>query len=269
MYAGGPPPYAPPPARDPSTRGAPQFVAAHGGTEFEENEFSSVKIAEARGWRALFPDIPDNEGRGCCGKFKFVIWAIIIIALVAAAIGLSITMVVIHDNNMKESDGPYLPPGVSPTPSGGGGSGDKSPTPSPLPDTDGDGKLEIMGGTPPFTVPSGYTALWWDEFNGNALDMKYWNYDTGYGKDYGLWAWGNQEQQYYTPNNVKVTNGVLTVNAQREVTELPDGFKFNYTSGRINSKGKAGFYGGMTTSDGRKWDSIRIEASVKAPEPCE
>jgi len=256
--------YAPP--REPGTRGAPQFVTT---TTTLEDEFSSVKIHESKGWRRMFPDIPENDGsRGCCGKFKFAIWAAIVIALVAGAIGLSITMVIINDN--KTDGKPVEPPGTL-SPSSNKSPGESpnsgpSPPPSPPAQTDKDGELVIMT-NPPFNVPSGWTALWWDEFDGDALDMKYWNYDTGYGKDYGLWAWGNQEQQYYTPENVKVEDGFLTVTAQREVTELPDEFKFNYTSARINTKGKAGFYGGMTTADGRQWDTVRIEASVRAPQP--
>jgi hypothetical protein len=254
--------YAPP--REPGTKGAPQFVTT---TTILEDEFSSVKIHESKGWRRMFPDIPENDGsRGCCGKFKFALWAAIVIALVAGAIGLSIAMVVINDN--KTNGSPVVPPGTH-SPSNNnkpGKSPSPSPPPSPSPHTDQDGELVIMT-NPPFDVPSDWTALWWDEFDGNALDMNYWNYDTGYGKDYGLWAWGNQEQQYYTPENVKVADGFLTVTAQREVTELPDGFKFNYTSARINTKGKAGFYGGMKTADGRQWNTVRIEASVKAPQP--
>ena len=202
--------YAPP--REPGTRGAPQFVTS---TTTLEDEFSSVKIHESKGWRRMFPDIPENDGsRGCCGKFKFAIWAVIVIALVAGAIGLCIAMVVINEN--KSNGSPDIPPGtLSP-------SNNKSPSPSPAPQTDQDGQLVILD-NPPFDVPSGWTALWWDEFEGNKLDMQYWNYDYGYGKDYGLWAWGNQEQEYYSPNNVKVSDGFLTITAQREVTTLPDG----------------------------------------------
>ena len=241
-------------------RGAPGFLT---NLPTDTDEFTSVKI-EQRGWRSMFPDLPDNDGRSCYGRFKFLIWATVVIALVAAAIGLSITMVIVHQNRTDGDPEPYVPPGTT-TPSGSSGTS-PSPSPTPPPNTDKDGNLQIME-NPPFDVPGGWTALWWDEFDGNSLNMKNWNYDYGYGKDYGLWAWGNQEQQYYQPDNVNVANGVLTITAKREVTELPDGFKFNYTSGRINSKGKVGFFGGMKTSDGRTWETIRIEASLKAPQP--
>lgn len=238
-------------------RGAPSFLTSAPVAD----DFTSVKF-ETKGWRSMFPDLPDNDGRSCYGRFKFVIWSAVVIALVAGAIGLSIAMVVVHQNRTDGDPEPYKPPGTTPD---SGPSADKSPSPTPPPNTDKDGQLEVMQ-NPPFNVPGGWTALWWDEFDGTSLNMKNWNYDYGYGKDYGLWAWGNQEQQYYQPENVKVANGLLTITAQEQVTELPDGFKFNYTSGRINSKGKVGFYGGMKTSDGRTWSTIRIEASLKAPQ---
>ena len=258
---------APAPLAPSHTRGAPQFVSSNPALE---DELASVRIHESKGWRSMFPDLPDTEGGGrggCCSHFKFAIWATIAVALVAAAIGLSIAMVVINSDRTStsnpDSEGPYFPPGTI-EPGGGGG---PSPSPSPLPNTDQDGGLVVTDTTPPFPVPSGWTALWWDEFDGTALNMKYWNYDVGYGQDYGLWAWGNQEQEYYSPKNVQVGNGVMTITAQREETTLPTGYTFNYTSGRINTRGKLGFYGGMTTADGKTWDTVRIEASIKSPMP--
>ena len=64
-----------------------------------------------------------------------------------------------------------------------------------------------------------------------------------------------------------VSDGTLKITARKEDTELPDGYVFKYTSGRINSKGKAAFFGGMKTADGKLWNTIRIEASLKAPTP--
>jgi hypothetical protein len=90
-----------------------------------------------------------------------------------------------------------------------------------------------------------------------------------YGADYGLWAWGNQEQQYYKTSNVKVAGGQLALTALREETVLDDGYTFKYSSGRITTKGKLGVFGGMRTADGRKWDTVRIEAALQAPLPSE
>lgn len=86
---------------------------------------------------------------------------------------------------------------------------------------------------------------------------------------YGLWAWGNEEQQYYTSNkeNLQVKDGKLLITARREKTTLEDGYTFNYTSARVITREKVGVFAGMTTKDGRKWDSIRIESSLKSPQP--
>lgn len=253
---------------------APQFVTSRG-----VDDVSSVKIHETRGWRTHSPDdgdLPDD--RSFCSRFKFAIWAIVAVVIVAAIIALSVTMVEVQKNkHSSEADGEeYTPPGVLVPSSPGAGSspGGANPNigepPGAPPASDNDGTLEIMS-NPPFPVPAGYTALWWDEFEGNALDTQWWNYDIGYGQQYGLWAWGNQEQEYYTsdPSNVQVSNGVLKITAQRQQTVMPDGYTFQYTSGRINTKGKLAVFGGMTTKDGRQWNNIRIEASLQAPQPSE
>ncbi|MGE5327736.1 MAG: family 16 glycosylhydrolase [Thiobacillus sp.] len=91
------------------------------------------------------------------------------------------------------------------------------------------------------------TLVWSDEFNGTSLDTSKWNYTTGGG------GWGNGELQTYTnnTNNVQVSNGYLTIQALR--TRSRNG-KYNYTSGRINTKDKA------------KWQYGRIEVRAKLPQ---
>ena len=68
---------------------------------------------------------------------------------------------------------------------------------------------------------------------------------------------------------MKVSGGQLALTALREETVLDDGYTFKYSSGRVTTKGKLGVYGGMTTADGRKWNTIRIEAALQAPLPSE
>jgi hypothetical protein len=41
---------------------------------------------------------------------------------------------------------------------------------------------------------AGFTALWYDEFDGGSLDKSKWGYDLGNGN----WGWGNNEVQFYT-----------------------------------------------------------------------
>ena len=57
-----------------------------------------------------------------------------------------------------------------------------------------------------------YELVWSDEFNGNSLDTNTWNYEIGTGS----WGWGNNEQQYYTDRNIKVSNGTMKITAKRE-----------------------------------------------------
>lgn len=91
-----------------------------------------------------------------------------------------------------------------------------------------------------------WNLVWSDEFNGTSLDTSIWNYETGTGN----WGWGNNEQQYYTNStkNVEVSGGTLKIHALKESVDGK-----NYTSGRINTKGKKDFKFG------------RIEARMKLP----
>ncbi|KAI8106822.1 hypothetical protein M9434_001476 [Picochlorum sp. BPE23] len=215
----------------------------------------------------------------CWSRFKVLIWGTAAVLVVAAIIGLSVAMVETNKNTTTngQSEAEIFPPpgappyspGMEPEESSSGG----GVTPEGVPivvkeSSDEDGTLEIMK-NPPFNVPNGWTALWWEEFNGNSLDPRWWNYQYGYGEAEGLWAWGNEEEQFYTDSeaNVQVSDGTLKITARRQDTVLPDGYVFEYTSGRINTKGKAAFYGGMTTADGTQWNTVRIEASLKAPRP--
>lgn len=202
---------------------------------------------------------------------KILVCVAAAVAIIAAVIVLSVLMVK-SDNDtdaLVTSDSPAgSPPGAPPRSPGDPPSKVTPESQLEVEQSDEDGELEIMS-NPPFAVPNGWTPLWWDEFNGNALDLKWWNYQYGYGEAEGLWQWGNREEQFYTDreSNVRVSDGTLKITAIREDTVLPDGYTFKYTSGRVNTKGKAAFFGGMTTSDGRQWNTIKIEASLKAPRP--
>ena len=82
-----------------------------------------------------------------------------------------------------------------------------------------------------------YQLVWSDEFDGNALDEGTWSYNTGGN------GWGNNEKQYYTtrPENIRVQNGMLEIEARKEQYENNE-----YTSARIMSKNKKTFtYGKM------------------------
>jgi len=75
-----------------------------------------------------------------------------------------------------------------------------------------------------------WNLVWADEFDGESLDTEKWSYMTGDGSEYGIPGWGNNELQYYQEENVKVSNGILTITAKRENVE-----NSQYTSGRIRT----------------------------------
>lgn len=91
-----------------------------------------------------------------------------------------------------------------------------------------------------------YKLVWSDEFEGTTLNMDNWSYETGTGS----WGWGNNEKQYYTdrPENIRVGNGLLTIEARKENYE-----GMEYTSARIKTANKKDFAYG------------KIEARLKVP----
>ena len=108
--------------------------------------------------------------------------------------------------------------------------------------------LTLLALSVPMTMqaaPTGldaYKLVWSDEFDGTELDSRIWNIEVnGNGG-------GNNELQYYAAGNVSVADGCLVLTAKRENM---NGKAF--TSGRINSMGKAAFMHG------------RIDARLKMP----
>ena len=70
-----------------------------------------------------------------------------------------------------------------------------------------------------------YQLVFEDEFEGTEINRDYWNVsDTQYGG-------GNNELQYYSPDNIEVSNGTLKITALQESKSNRD-----YTSGKIDSR---------------------------------
>ena len=92
------------------------------------------------------------------------------------------------------------------------------------------------------------TLVWADEFNAVQLDPENWFFETGDGSQYGIPGWGNNELQYYLPNNASLDNGLLTIDARAESSN-----GHNYTSARIHTRDRFAFRYG------------RIEASIRLP----
>ncbi|WP_186579870.1 carbohydrate binding domain-containing protein [Aquibacillus kalidii] len=112
-----------------------------------------------------------------------------------------------------------------------GGSGSDEPTTGEGGSGDGTGDSE-GGSDDTVDIPeSHYTdweMVWNDEFDGTEVDTSKWGYQNGTGAQYGLDGWGNQEEQYYQPENATVEDGKLVVTAKKE---SKDGKA--YTSARL------------------------------------
>jgi len=96
----------------------------------------------------------------------------------------------------------------------------------------------------PIPTLQGWNLIWQDEFEGNKIDPASWTYDLGAG------GWGNGEAEYYTsrPENARLENGMLVIEARQE--KYQDSY---YTSARLKTKGLQEFQYG------------RIEARLKVP----
>lgn len=86
-------------------------------------------------------------------------------------------------------------------------------------------------------LKSGWVLTWSAEFNapnGSPPDPTKWVVESGGN------GWGNDELQYYTnrPKNVRLEDGNLVIEAVKEQFTGPDGVQRNYTSARIESKGR-------------------------------
>lgn len=91
-----------------------------------------------------------------------------------------------------------------------------------------------------------------DEFEGTQIDLTKWDFQNGTGAEYGLSFWGNQEKQYYQPENIEVSNGTLKIHARQETIYSQAG-AMHYTSSKI------------VTLNRFHQTFGRFEAKIKAP----
>jgi beta-glucanase (GH16 family) len=91
---------------------------------------------------------------------------------------------------------------------------------------------------------AGWNLVWHDEFDGGMIEKSNWTYDLGAG------GWGNGEAESYTarPENARLENGNLVIEARQEKYEGS-----YYTSARLKTQGLQEFQYG------------RIEARLKVP----
>jgi beta-glucanase (GH16 family) len=102
----------------------------------------------------------------------------------------------------------------------------------------------------PATQPAAWKLVWSDEFNQlGSPDAKSWSYESGYIR--------NNEAQYYTknrPQNVRVEDGHLVIEARNDSLPLPNGKIAKVTSGAIETRDKA------------SWKYGRIEVRARIPQ---
>ena len=87
----------------------------------------------------------------------------------------------------------------------------------------------------------GWTLQWSDEFDGPTLNAATWSYDIGYGDiPPDIWGWGLGHLSCFTNSseNSYIENGILVFKAIYTGGILTNR---NYTSARINTKGKVSF----------------------------
>ncbi|MDX2247466.1 MAG: family 16 glycosylhydrolase [Bacteroidia bacterium] len=96
---------------------------------------------------------------------------------------------------------------------------------------DDEGKLSFPDtGYVSATSYPGKTLVWQDEFDGPGVDLTSWTFETGAG------GWGNNELQYYRPENTKIIDGNLVIEAKKESFSGS-----SYTSSRMITAGKKEF----------------------------
>lgn len=74
------------------------------------------------------------------------------------------------------------------------------------------------------------TLVWSDEFDGDGVNAEHWSFQIGAS------GWGNNEWQYYRPENATVGDGTLKITAKREGYEGA-----SFTSTRMRTINKADF----------------------------
>lgn len=98
-----------------------------------------------------------------------------------------------------------------------------------------------------------WELIWHDEFDGDRVNEEYWTFEIGNGHAYGIPGWGNNELEYYSPNNTIVENGMLIIEARKEWATDEYG-TYMYTSSRLKTEGKVEFK-----------PPVRVEARMKLP----
>lgn len=119
-----------------------------------------------------------------------------------------------------------------------GGAAEKTAPPPP--------PTEIPPTPTPEWTRAGWDLVWHDEFEGDTINRDNWAFDLGRGSG----GWGNHELEWYTdrPENVRIEDGILVIEARQEKFIRSD-----YTSARMRTDGL------------HSWQYGRVEARIKIP----
>ena len=133
---------------------------------------------------------------------------------------------------------------------GEGGSSNEAPAPMPPP------PMNVNATNPVLTVADniavsaggGMSLVWSDEFEAAQLDSRKWHFASGDGTQQGIPGWGNNELQWYLPDNARLESGSLIITARQEASNGK-----NFTSARLATIDRFAFRYG------------RIEARMRLP----
>lgn len=109
----------------------------------------------------------------------------------------------------------------------------QAPPPAPAPATLGATAATVdRAMTAPRTRPT-----FVDEFSGRRVDAGKWRFDTERNRT----GWANHEAQYYGPDNARIANGALVIEARHEDPKAPDAGGQHYTSAKLVSRPALGY----------------------------
>jgi len=150
------------------------------------------------------------------------------------ALLLTFTLALAACGSSGRSNGNDSPPVVTP--------------PAPLVNVNTANPTLVTANNAAVTAGGAMNLVWSDEFDAGQLDPETWYFESGDGTQHGIPGWGNNELQWYLPDNAQLQGGKLVFNIREESQN-----GYDYTSARINTADRFAFRYG------------RIEARMRLP----
>ena len=97
------------------------------------------------------------------------------------------------------------------------------------------GANQSNAGSQPLGQTGNWKLIFHDDFDGSSLDTSKWTtcyFDFKVGDDCNH---DQNELELYRPQNVAVSNGILTLSAQKQSVDAADGQTYDYTSGMVTT----------------------------------